>query len=521
MSTEESKPLANSVSSEAMVDIELAETKETKETMETNETKETEETNMPSSVNANTRGMRSSSAGEALKDAQEALETAQQIVADRHLDAVVDDLEADPSNIFAAPDEEAFQKSETKVLESKNSVPSEAKEIVKVAKKRVMFAEESKQEDGRGGHNSNDSETILIRSLTTKADLMKGDGLNTVLAKSTHNRGRSAMMQRTLYFKEPALLETKTDLSNMFDPNAPSVTPASSKQATAGADEADDDNLLAKAAVGIARTDKAKELKNDSQKFGMVDGVIISCLLNIFGVIMFLRLGWVIGQAGIVQAILIILMAGVVTTITTMSMAAIATNGKVKGGGAYYMISRALGPEIGGTIGALFFLGLSVAVSIYVIGFCEVLVDNLKVCPNVRDLTTGELSICDPELVKLTLTGNKLNDIRVWGVSLVTFILVMAMFGTGWVIQVQKYLMVLLCCTIASIFIGSFVNYDINQDRLNGFLGPGSEIYELQTINGTQVAIAIPGTSNFAANMASQYTPQMVGGQLKEYGFFR
>ena len=81
--------------------------------------------------------------------------------------------------------------------------------------------------------------------------------------------------------------------------------------------------------------------------------------------------------------------------------------------------------------------------------------------------------------------------------------------------------MVLLCCTIASIFIGSFVNYDINQDRLNGFLGPGSEIYELQTINGTQVAIAIPGTSNFAANMASQYTPQMVGGQLKEYGFFR
>ena len=517
MSTEESKPLANSVSSEAMVDIELAETSETKET------KETKETNIPSSVNANARGKRGSSAtGEALKDAQEALETAQQIVADRHLDAVVDDLEADPSNIFAAPDEEAFQKSETKVLESKNSVPSEAKEIVKVAKKCVMFAEESKQEDGGGGgQNSNDSETILIRSLTTKADLMNGDGLNTVLAKSTQNGGRSAMMQRTLYFKEPALLETKTDLSNMFDPNAPSVNPASSKQATAGTDEADNDNLLAKAAVGIARTDKAKELKNDSQKFGMVDGVIISCLLNIFGVIMFLRLGWVIGQAGIVQAILIILMAGVVTTITTMSMAAIATNGKVKGGGAYYMISRALGPEIGGTIGALFFLGLSVAVSIYVIGFCEVLVDNLKVCPNVRDLTTGELSICDPELVKLTLTGNKLNDIRVWGVSLVAFILVMAMFGTGWVIQVQKYLMVLLCCTIASVFIGSFVNYDIKQDRLNGFLGPGSEIYELQMINGTQVAVAIPGTSNFAANMASQYTPQMVGGQLKEYGFFR
>ena len=107
-------------------------------------------------------------------------------------------------------------------------------------------------------------------------------------------------------------------------------------------------------------------------------------------------------------------MSGVVTSLTTMSMAAIATNGKVKGGGAYYMISRALGPEIGGTIGALFFLGLSVAISLYVIGFCEVLVDNLKVCPNVWE--AGVLSGCDENLTILTLTGSKLNDIRCWGV---------------------------------------------------------------------------------------------------------
>ena len=139
-------------------------------------------------------------------------------------------------------------------------------------------------------------------------------------------------------------------------------------------------------------------------KFGTWDGVFVSCLLNIFGVIMFLRLGWVVGQAGIIQAILIILLAGVVTTLTTMSMAAIATNGTVKGGGAYFMISRALGPEIGGTIGILFFLGLCVAISMYVIGFCETLVQNFGVCPNKYD-ALGQLTLCDPDAVKLTFFG--------------------------------------------------------------------------------------------------------------------
>ena len=141
-----------------------------------------------------------------------------------------------------------------------------------------------------------------------------------------------------------------------------------------------------------------------ASKFGTWDGVFVSCLLNIFGVIMFLRLGWVVGQAGIVQAIAIILLAGVVTTLTTMSMAAIATNGTVKGGGAYFMISRALGPEVGGTIGILFFLGLCVAISMYVIGFCETLVQNFGVCPNKYD-DSGQLTLCDAQAVKFTLLG--------------------------------------------------------------------------------------------------------------------
>ena len=73
----------------------------------------------------------------------------------------------------------------------------------------------------------------------------------------------------------------------------------------------------------------------------------VRCLLNIWGVMLFIRLSWVVGQAGIGLAVVIILLSGVVTTITTLSMSAICTNGEVKGGGAYYLISRSLGPEFG------------------------------------------------------------------------------------------------------------------------------------------------------------------------------
>ncbi len=62
---------------------------------------------------------------------------------------------------------------------------------------------------------------------------------------------------------------------------------------------------------------------------------------------LFIRLSWVVGQAGIGLATVIILLSGVVTVITTLSMSAICTNGEVKGGGAYYLISRSLGPEFG------------------------------------------------------------------------------------------------------------------------------------------------------------------------------
>jgi hypothetical protein len=127
-----------------------------------------------------------------------------------------------------------------------------------------------------------------------------------------------------------------------------------------------------------------EEPANAQTKYGTWDGVMVSCLLNIFGVIMFLRIGWCVGQAGVIYTIVIISLSTVVTVLTTISMAAVATNGTVKAGGAYYLISRAIGPNIGGAIGVLFSLGMSVATAMYVIGFCEALVSALPIAHALR-----------------------------------------------------------------------------------------------------------------------------------------
>lgn len=70
----------------------------------------------------------------------------------------------------------------------------------------------------------------------------------------------------------------------------------------------------------------------NAPKFGWIKGVLFGCLLNIWGVMLYLRLSWVVGQAGIGLATVIILLSAVVTILTTLSMSAICTNGEVKGG---------------------------------------------------------------------------------------------------------------------------------------------------------------------------------------------
>ena len=106
---------------------------------------------------------------------------------------------------------------------------------------------------------------------------------------------------------------------------------------------------------------------------GTFAGVFTPSALTILGIILFLRLGYVTGSAGIGWAILIIVMANAISVLTSISLSAIATNLRVKGGGDYYLISRTLGLEFGGAIGIVLFLAQSVSIAFYCIGFGEAL----------------------------------------------------------------------------------------------------------------------------------------------------
>uniref|UniRef100_A0A8D2ZD05 Solute carrier family 12 member 9 n=1 Tax=Scophthalmus maximus TaxID=52904 RepID=A0A8D2ZD05_SCOMX len=115
---------------------------------------------------------------------------------------------------------------------------------------------------------------------------------------------------------------------------------------------------------------RCSESKAD-QKLGVVFGVVIPTLLSMFSVVVFLRIGFVVGQAGLYESIAMFLVAYLIITTTVLSVCAISTNGALDAGGAYYMISRALGPEFGGSIGIMFFFANVCGSALYVLGLVE------------------------------------------------------------------------------------------------------------------------------------------------------
>ncbi len=107
---------------------------------------------------------------------------------------------------------------------------------------------------------------------------------------------------------------------------------------------------------------------------GTFGGVFTPSLLTILGVIMYLRFGWVVGNVGLVGTLVIVTLSTSITFLTGLSIAAIATDQRVRTGGAYYMISRSLGIETGGAVGIPLFLAQALSVALYTVGFAEAVV---------------------------------------------------------------------------------------------------------------------------------------------------
>jgi amino acid transporter len=178
-------------------------------------------------------------------------------------------------------------------------------------------------------------------------------------------------------------------------------------------------------------------------KFGTFGGVFTPSVLTILGVIMFLRFPAVVGYAGLRGALLILLAAKVITILTGLSLSSIATNMKVRGGGAYYLISRSLGVEFGGMIAVFFYAAQAVAVAIYVFGFTEAV---FSAFPNIGI----------PFIAAATLT------------NIAVFLCVY--IGAGWTIKVQYAVLGVLVISIVSFFTGAATHF--SADALNSNLLP-------------------------------------------------
>ncbi|KAJ5156742.1 hypothetical protein N7492_009545 [Penicillium capsulatum] len=117
----------------------------------------------------------------------------------------------------------------------------------------------------------------------------------------------------------------------------------------------------------------------EPKKLGTFSGVFVPTTLNVLSILMFLRFGFILGQAGLLGILGLLGISYLINLVTTMSLSAIATNGTVRGGGAYYLISRSLGPEFGGSIGVVFYLGYVFNTGMNAVGLIDCFTQNFGV----------------------------------------------------------------------------------------------------------------------------------------------
>ena len=189
-----------------------------------------------------------------------------------------------------------------------------------------------------------------------------------------------------------------------------------------------------------ANTTEKTEQPQSGYRFGTFGGVFLPNILAILGVILFLRTGWVVGNAGVGYTVVIILLAHFVTITTGLAIAALSTNMTVKTGGAYYIISRSLGLEIGGCIGIPLALSQILSIPFYLVGFAE----------SVTPLLPG---------------------VPAWVISLAALVLValVSLRGTDVAIKAQYFVFGGIVLALISMFAGAFTHDPVTPEMWGSF----------------------------------------------------
>lgn len=183
-------------------------------------------------------------------------------------------------------------------------------------------------------------------------------------------------------------------------------------------------------------------MSSTARKFGTFAGVYTPSVLTILGVIMYLRMGYVVGNAGMWDTIAIVLIAHIISITTGLSVSSIATDKKIKAGGIYYILSRSLGLPIGGAIGSTLFVGTALAIALYLVGFSESFIE----VSGAMDGDTGWLGL------------SRLNIIRIVATGALIAITVLAFISTSVALKSQFLILGAIVLSLFSIFFGNMEN---------------------------------------------------------------
>ncbi len=205
-----------------------------------------------------------------------------------------------------------------------------------------------------------------------------------------------------------------------------------------------------------------------SKKYGSFAGVFTPSLLTILGVIMYMRLGWVVGNAGLWGSLIIIFIAHIISFTTGLSISSIATDKKVGAGGVYYVLSRSLGMPIGGAIGLTLFVGTAFSIALYLIGFSESFNAYLG--------------------FDTTLDGYRITA----GIALL-ILTIIAFISTSIALKMQFFILLAIILSLVSIFFG---DKSASPETISSFGDAASVPFE------TVFAIFFPAVTGFTAGIA-------------------
>ncbi|CEF71320.1 Solute carrier family 12 member 8 [Strongyloides ratti] len=209
--------------------------------------------------------------------------------------------------------------------------------------------------------------------------------------------------------------------------------------------------------------------------FGTWDGVFPTVMVNIFGIIIFLRMGWIVGTAGVANSLLLLVICTTLSLITVFSAIGICERCQIKNGGIYFLVSHVLGGQIGGAIGLLYVFGQAVGTSLVAVGFGET--------------TAYFFNSTNPYLIKF------------FSVAVIVILTVINAAGVRWVIRLQIILLIFLFIAVFDFILGTVFGSkaDVGISSLNSKTFNNNREPYYGEFNCTDIGINLhlPGNESF------------------------